>query len=226
MTGIRNGRMYYSRRIRDRTDNRSTDGSDLLGARGVNENDHRWEETGLRDAVLRGDESAWRVLYDRCFDALYAFIDFRTGHRRERTEEAVQECWLIAVRRIESYDPERGTFAGWMRGIAANVLRDQWRKRQRTANLETAAIDPGTVVSGPDLELADRIGLALTHLPERYRSVLQAKYEQSRSVAEIAEERGESPKAVESLLTRARNAFRQAWAGLDRRDDHERHRPQ
>jgi RNA polymerase sigma-70 factor (ECF subfamily) len=189
-----------------------------------------WEELGLRDAVLRGDESAWCVLYDRCFDSLYAFIDFRTGHRRERTEEAVQECWLIAVKRIDGFDPGRGSFGAWMRGIAANVVRDQWRKHQRTGKLETAsaAADAvsGASSAAANLELAEKIGLALTFLPERYRTVLQAKYEQSRSVAEIARERGESPKAVESLLTRARKAFRQAWAGLDRRDDHERHQTQ
>jgi DNA-directed RNA polymerase specialized sigma24 family protein len=37
------------------------------------------------------------------------------------------------------------------------------------------------------------------------------KYLEGRSVADIAAERGESPKATESLLTRAREAFRQAY---------------
>jgi RNA polymerase sigma-70 factor (ECF subfamily) len=41
--------------------------------------------------------------------------------------------------------------------------------------------------------------------------VLRMKYLEGRSVADIAAERDDSPKAVESLLTRAREAFRQAY---------------
>jgi RNA polymerase sigma-70 factor (ECF subfamily) len=51
----------------------------------------------------------------------------------------------------------------------------------------------------------------LVALPDHYESVLRAKYLDGRSVAEIALQRGESEKAVESLLTRARAAFREAY---------------
>ncbi len=47
--------------------------------------------------------------------------------------------------------------------------------------------------------------------PERYEAVLRAKYLDQQSVAAIAETWNETPKAVESLLTRAREAFRQAY---------------
>jgi DNA-directed RNA polymerase specialized sigma24 family protein len=41
--------------------------------------------------------------------------------------------------------------------------------------------------------------------------VLRAKYVDQKSVAEIAREQGENSKAIESLLTRARCAFRDAF---------------
>ena len=44
-----------------------------------------------------------------------------------------------------------------------------------------------------------------------HEAVLRAKYLEGRSVADIADERCESSKAIESLLTRARQAFRQAY---------------
>ena len=69
---------------------------------------------------------------------------------------------------------------------------------------------------GSRIELAEQIGMALTALPERYRSVLHAKYEEKLSIIEIAGKWGESPKAVESLLTRARGAFREAYTGLEK----------
>ena len=62
-------------------------------------NARNWEERGLREAVLAGDEAAWRVLYDRCFTPLYMHVYFRAGRDVHRTEEVVQECWLVAVKR-------------------------------------------------------------------------------------------------------------------------------
>ena len=45
--------------------------------------------------------------------------------------------------------------------------------------------------------------------------MLRAKYLDGRSVADIAAAGGETPKAVESLLTRARQAFRDAYGSED-----------
>ena len=60
-------------------------------------------------------------------------------------------------------------------------------------------------------ERADRIARALAGLNERYEAVLKAKYLEQHSVADIAAAWNESPKAIESLLTRARQAFKEAY---------------
>jgi RNA polymerase sigma-70 factor (ECF subfamily) len=66
-------------------------------------------------------------------------------------------------------------------------------------------------VSASDTDTAERVAAALAAIPDRYEAVLQAKYLDGQSVEEISLARGESPKAVESLLTRARQAFREAY---------------
>lgn len=182
----------------------------------VDERHHQLKERGLQGAIVRGDKGAWRLLYDQCFDSVYAFVDFRTRHRRDRTEEVVQETWMVAVRRIGSFDPMRSSFETWMRGIAANVLRNHWRVWKRLESCES--VETVSMEAKPDsnVDLAEQIGLTLTTLPSRYRSVLQAKYEEKLSVVEIAQRWTESPKAVESLLTRARKAFRTAFRGLEK----------
>ena len=48
----------------------------------------------------------------------------------------------------------------------------------------------------------------LSLLPEKYTKILVKKYVDLRSVRDIAQEAGQSEKAVESLLGRARTAFR------------------
>jgi len=60
-------------------------------------------------------------------------------------------------------------------------------------------------------ERAERIAATLADLPEHYEAVLRAKYLERATVAEIAEASGQTPKAVESLLTRARQAFREKY---------------
>ena len=179
-------------------------------------NERKWLERGLRDAVLAGDEAAWKALYDACFDRLYAHVFYRVRRDRSRAEEVVQECWLTAVRRIRRFDPERGAFEQWMRGIADNVLRNHWRRWQRRDRTEIAADAPGYAAAHDSrLAVAEQVALTLGGLPERYQAVLRAKYEEQLEVAEIAAQWSETPKAVESLLSRARAAFREAYARLE-----------
>src|SRR5438093_10891686 len=86
------------------------------------------EEQRLHRAVLAGDERAWRTWYDASFAALDAYVVWRCAGLRDLADDVVQETWLIAVRRVSSFDPERGRFLSWLRGIAANVLRGQLRR--------------------------------------------------------------------------------------------------
>ena len=62
---------------------------------------------------------------------------------------------------------------------------------------------------------SEQIALALSQLPERYEAALRAKYLDRQSVAQMAEAWQETPKAIESLLTRAREAFREKYQRLE-----------
>jgi RNA polymerase sigma-70 factor (ECF subfamily) len=178
-----------------------------------------WRERGLLQAVLAGDEQAWRAWYEESFDPLYRYALWRCAGLRDRADEVVQETWLTAVRRLRSFDPARGSFVGWLRGIAANLLRNQARRAcRRTLRLNEVGEHPALEPADAELERrehAERVAGALAALPEHYEAVLRAKYLDGRSVADIAAERGETVKAVESLLTRARNAFRVGYLELE-----------
>ena len=180
-------------------------------------------ERALREAVLAGDAEAWKVFYDENFGPVFAYVHCRTGRRLEDTEEIVQETWLVAVRKIARFDPGRGGFEGWLRGIADNVLLNYRRRAARLPrSLDGAGesiprdlqASAGAPEGGGREDLAEEIALALTGLPGRYQAVIRAKYQDELPVAKIAERWGESPKAVESLLSRARAAFRDAFGRI------------
>ena len=170
----------------------------------------------LRTAVLAGNENAWRTCYDETFDVLYRYVAWRCGGRKDWADEIVQDTWLTAVRRMRRFDPRKGSFLAWVRGIAANLLRNELRKRRRSPKFQQSPEgeigEIGQRRSPRDDRCReDEVAAALDALSEREEAVLRAKYLDGMSVAEIAAARGETPKAVESLLSRARQAFREVY---------------
>jgi len=194
-----------NRRIPPARDNRKGERIDSMS-----EADRIGRDRGLRAAVLSGDERAWQTWYDENFSALDRYILWRCGGLRDLADDALQETWLTAVRRVKKFAPERSTIGAWLRGIAANVLRNQIRRkalrRTRSLNSDLPDRDDGTA---PDR--GEHIARALAALSERHEQVLQLKYLEGMAVEAIAHEWNESAKAIESLLTRARAAFRAAY---------------
>jgi len=176
--------------------------------------DHVGHELRLRAAVLTGDERAWRALYDDTAPGLRAYVHWRCAGLHDLADEVVQETWLTAVRRMREFDPAQGRFATWLRGIAANLIRNGLRRRQARPVRRLIGDRPTTDSAAESHERSERIAGALSELPPRYEQVLRAKYLDGLSVQAIAGQWGETPKAVESLLTRARQAFREAYQGV------------
>jgi RNA polymerase sigma-70 factor (ECF subfamily) len=177
-------------------------------------NGDTWRERAIRDAVLSGDAEAWRRWYDAHFDRLAAYVRWRCGGLRDLADDVLQETWLTAVRRLRSFDPARGTFSDWLCGIAANAARNAIRARRRATLRSrplTSADDRPPADATDASEKAERVAAALAALPDHYEAVLRAKYLDQQTVEAIASARGDSQKAVESLLTRARQAFREAY---------------
>lgn len=175
--------------------------------------DRVWREHGLRDAVVAGNEAAWREWFDAEYSSLESYVLWRCASLRELADDVIQETWLNAVRRLRAFDPAAGSFQQWLCGIATNVLRNQLRSLRRKASRaqsldgDVAATDD----AGRQRERSERIAVALAELPDRYEAVLRRKYLDGHSVAQMATDWNETEKAVESLLSRARAAFREAY---------------
>src|SRR5581483_8274098 len=171
-------------------------------------------------AILTNDLAGLRAFYDEHFPPLYAFCHRRLGRDHHATEEVVQETLLRAIESIADYDPERGDLHTWLALLSRNVVRSALTQRRRFATI-------GEVPQRIEAELRegrapddDRalVGVALARLPERYRFVLEKKYVQGESVRAIAAATATTETTVESLLARARRAFRAAFFAVTRAD--------
>jgi RNA polymerase sigma-70 factor (ECF subfamily) len=175
--------------------------------------------------LLAGDERAFRELFDDCFPKLYRFALARLNGNRDEATDAVQQTFCKAFEHLDSYRGEASLY-GWMCQICRNVITDLARRRQREHThvclLEDDAAIQGILESlsapGADepeqqasrADVARLIQATLDCLPGHYGDVLEWKYVDGLSVKEIATRLAIGPKAAESILTRARVAFREA----------------
>jgi len=149
---------------------------------------------------------------------LATFTVHLLGGDRRTAEEIHQETWLAALSGIADFDEGRGEFRGWLFGIARRRVALEYRRRGRLMpasgedalldDLEAggAAILPAELVGA--IERGHVVRAALAELGSDSRAALVGKYLDGRGVDEIARHLGRTPKAVESLLSRARERMR------------------
>jgi RNA polymerase sigma-70 factor (ECF subfamily) len=106
----------------------------------------------------------------------------------------------------------------WLCAIGRNKLVDHYRRsgreRQHQVRLVAGWTD-GQADVWSQRELQAGVQAVLAQLPGEQRIVLVLRYLDQMSVREIASTIGRSEKATESLLSRAREAFRRAHGAVN-----------
>jgi RNA polymerase sigma-70 factor (ECF subfamily) len=179
-----------------------------------------------------GDQRAFDEFFKNSAPRLAAFIARRTALDPATLEDIVQSALIKAVRHLANYRGEAALFT-WLTEICRNELADQHRKaKRRPAHLsldepeaahrwEEMLRAPQSQEPVPTLQAAAEraeIMTVLDGLPANYAFVLEAKYGDGLSVATIALQLDLTEIAVQSMLARAREAFRQSWQKGRRHD--------
>jgi len=173
-----------------------------------------------------GDEGAFNDFFDAFFPRLYRFALARVG-RDDAAEEIAQAAIVVGIRKVGTWRGDAALFT-WLCALCrheigaycrrhnrpeVHMLDDVPEIRQQLEALSARADGPHQELERRDL--ARLVQLTLDYLPARYGDVLEWKYIQGLTMQEIAERLGGgSVKAIESLLTRARDAFREGFAAL------------
>ncbi len=187
--------------------------------------DESHADRALARRILGGDEAAFRELFDRFFPRLYRFALVRVDGDRDTAQDVVQQTFCNAIERLDSYRGEAALYT-WYCQICRNVITDHYRRRQRGNERVVLLEDQPNVraildaLAGPSGDEPETgvwrqqihrvVEATLDALPGRYGEILEWKYLDGESVDEIARRLEIGPKAAESLLTRARVAFRTA----------------
>lgn len=184
-------------------------------------------DKALVERVLAQERAAFDEFFAAYFGRLCRFCRARIGPN-DAIEDIVQETLVKALRNLHTYRGEALLFS-WLCQICRNEI-STWYKRHGQKLAVTASIDddPGVMAAlesfGIELQgaaderiaLADMIQITLDYLPNNYGRALEMKYLEGLSVKEIARALDISRLATQSLLARARTAFREGFLDLQR----------
>jgi RNA polymerase sigma-70 factor (ECF subfamily) len=162
----------------------------------------------LLEQVARGDRQALERLLQQYRPRLHAFIEARLGpwvRSRVDPSDVVQEVQLEVAQRMDDFlDRSPMPFHLWVRKTAyerlLKVQREHRQRARRSVDREVALPDHSSLflakpllAGGPSpsqqlaaRELADRVGQAVTELPEADREVLLMRHMEGLDYAEIA----------------------------------------
>ena len=187
------------------------------------------QDQELVASLLRSDARCFDQFFNEYYPKLYRFVKRRVPHDPATAEDVAQATICRALRSLHTFRGEAALMT-WLCTLCRREMAARWREARPFASAPSLAEDDPEVraalesliaAEGSDpLLLAGReqvretICAALDYLPEPYADILEWKYVRDLSVAEIAQRLGRSAKATESLLTRARDAFRETFTLL------------
>ena len=175
------------------------------------------DERKLVRALLHGEVRALETFYRHYALRLGSFIRQRVVSAQD-AEEILQDSLLSALDSFVLFSGKSSLFT-WLCGIARHEISDSYRKRtiksvvfSRLPFVEgfvSRALEPDAKLMRKEYE--KRVRRALELILPHYREMLELKYMDGLTVAEIARRLGMSFKACESALVRARRAFSLAY---------------
>jgi RNA polymerase sigma-70 factor, ECF subfamily len=185
----------------------------------------------LARRLLAGDERAFESFFAEYFPRIYRFARVRLSGDEDAAEEVAQTTLIKALAKVHTYRGEAALFT-WLCSVCRHEIAAWFGRRGKAVHLSMTNDSEMRVIldaiaawsrDDPEQEyqrheLSRLVHTTLDHLPGRYGDVLQWKYLEGRSVEGIGDRLGLGYKASESLLTRARQAFREAFVAVAGRD--------
>jgi RNA polymerase sigma-70 factor, ECF subfamily len=182
-------------------------------------------EFDLVQSMLAGDEAAFERFFDTSYPLLYRFALVRLEFDRDAAGDVAQAAICKAIGKLRTFRGEAALLT-WLCTFCRHELYAFHRRNPGRFEVELVEDDPEIraaleslrASTSHDLDAwldhhkaASIVQRVLDHLPPHYADALEWKYIDEIPVQEIGVRLGLGPKAAESLLTRARRAFRDAF---------------
>ena len=176
-------------------------------------------QTSDHDLLRRmqgGDEGAFLELYRHRQGAVYRFALHMSGSRQV-AEDVTQDVFLALMREPGKFEPQRGSLAAYLYGIARNCVLQHLEQRSLHVPLASGEgaderVTPEPLTPAPDplgdltrQEVIERVRQAVLALPALYREVVVLCDLQELDYSQAAASLGCAVGTVRSRLHRARS---------------------
>ena len=158
------------------------------------------------------------VLYERYLPSVWRLVCIRVDGDTHLAEDLVNETMLALFKTFDKQSSsEIQSLGGWLHTVAKRKVQDHYRAVARVRHLVEKAAEnqnvPEVALPSSEIEIAKEqrteVRSVMDSLSDQFRLALEWKYIEGLSVAAIAERLDVTTKAAESILFRARKAFRE-----------------
>jgi RNA polymerase sigma-70 factor (ECF subfamily) len=170
----------------------------------------------LIEQVLSGDVNAFRELVERHQQRVYGFTRNMVRHSAD-AEDLVQEVFVAAFRKLESFDSRRSRFSTWLLTITRNQCLNYLKRSSipTASEFDVKALTTQPLDSVVNSELHARLDAALNQLPLEQRTAFVLAEIQELPYAEIAIIEDVEPGTIKSRVSRARQRLREVLRDLN-----------
>jgi RNA polymerase sigma-70 factor, ECF subfamily len=164
--------------------------------------------------AVAGDKEAFGAIFERYQHLVYRFARAMTGSP-DTAEDVTQEVFVVLIRELHRYRPERAMLSTYLSGIARNVSRDRLRRDRRLLSFLTRAatltgVQPGDPFANvATAEIGAEVRRALARVALKYREVVILCDLHGLSYAEVGTVLGITTASVRARLHRGRHLLRQ-----------------
>lgn len=170
----------------------------------------------LIERVLAGDVNAFRELVEQHQLRVFGFTRNMVWHSAD-VEDLVQEVFVAAFRKLESFDSTRSQFSTWLLTIARNLCLNHLKRSSipTTSEFDVKALTTQPLDTVVNSELHARLDAALNQLPLEQRTAFVLAEIQELPYAEIAIIEDVELGTIKSRVSRARQRLREVLRDLD-----------
>jgi RNA polymerase sigma-70 factor, ECF subfamily len=173
----------------------------------------------LAERIRSGDSSALGELYDR-YGAHALAVAQRVVGAREEAEDVVHDAFVAVWRKIDRFDPTRGSLRAWLMTIVRNRGVDRLRARRPSLDIEDAD-ERSLLRSGPnptweaviERTSVDELRSAISTLPPEQRRAIELAYFEGYTYRQVAELTGVPAGTANGRMRLALSKLRESLTG-------------
>lgn len=170
--------------------------------------------------AAKGDKDAFRIIVEQYKNLVFAAC-YKVVKDPHEAENLTQETFLKIYKSLSQYRYQG--FKTWVMRIAVNKAIDSKRKMKKIQEREINNVEVMDFIEDPKLsvgeqlikkEQAQQLALCCKELPEKYSTIINQYYMESKSCKEISIEQNINIKTVQTRLVRGRKLLKDRLEGV------------